>query len=110
MNVYGIAPTTTAYEIALNLYYADLGGIEDVNRHRDDNGNPTLTRIDFADGSILIVGEEDDKDGNLDGVTWSVYLDEEELEARAGAVDGSPNLKDLGDVIRDMAANATGES
>lgn len=97
--------TTTAYDIALALFHADIDGIEDVSRHQDDNGNLTLARVDFTDGTILIAGEEEDEDGNVDGVTWSVYLDEDEMEARAGAVDGSDDLGDLGDVIRDMAAN-----
>ena len=96
----------TAYDIALGLYHADIDGIEDVNRYRDDNGNMTLARVDFTDGTILIAGEEEDEDGNPEGVTWSVYADDEELENRTGAVDGSPDLADLDDVIRDMAAAA----
>ena len=101
---------TTAYDIALGLFHADIDGIEDVNRYRDDNGNPTLARADFTDGTILIAGEEEDEDGNPEGVTWSVYTDEAELEHRTGAVDGSPDLEDLGDVIRDIAADAANEN
>ena len=97
---------TTAYDLALDLYHADIDGIEDVCRYRDDNGNDTLARIDFIDGAILIAGEEEDAGGNIDGVTWSVYLDEDELEARAGATDGSDDLADLADAILDMAAAA----
>lgn len=96
----------TAYDIALDLFHADVDGLADVSRHQDDNGNLTLARVDFTDGAILIAGEEDDEDGNPAGVTWSVYLDEYEMEARTGAVGGSDDLEDLGDVIRDMAAAA----
>lgn len=101
---------TTAYDIALGLFHADIDGIEDVNRYRDDNGNLTLARVDFTDGTILIAGEEEDEDGNPEGVTWSVYADDDELEHRTGAVDGSPDLEDLGDVIRDIAADAANEN
>lgn len=95
---------TTAYEIALDLYHADVAGIEDVNRYQDDNGNMSLARVDFTDGAILIAGEEEDEDGNPEGVTWCAYAGDDELDHRTGAVDGSPDLADLGDVIRDMAA------
>ena len=81
-----------------------LDGIDAVLTMRDDNGNPTLTRVVFTDGTILVAGDEA-VDGGA-GCTWTVYADTLALTRGDGVTDGSTFYAHLREEIVSRAARA----
>lgn len=89
--------TDDVYRIALD----QLGtrGVADVNLVADDTGLLNFVGVEFADGSVMIIGPDGD------GYTFSVYsaadYDEQPLAERYITTDGSDTLGSLaGDIGR----------
>ena len=96
MNVYGIA---------LGLLGTD--GLESVRYYTDENGNPTETRIDFTDGTIIIAADEHGDQGNINGFTYTCYDSQAHHDnGEETETDGSDDIADLASVIMHTASEA----
>ena len=96
MNVYGIA---------LSLLGTD--GLESVGYYTDRDGNPTETRIDFTDGTIIIAADERDDQGNINGFTFTHYASQAHHDnGEESETDGSDDIADLASVIMHTASEA----
>ena len=85
-----------------------LDGISAVFPIRDDDDNPVMTHVVFADDTRLIAADDiDDDTGFPTGCTWTIYADVEALIDRDGATDSSPRRANLREKIISLAARAT---
>lgn len=95
----------STYDIVCDM--RDNPAIESVGYYTDKHGNLTETRIDFVDDTIILVGDEYDDGGNIDGFTYSRYdsLDHynagEETETHGGR-----DTADFADIINEKTSGA----
>lgn len=73
--------TDTAWDI-VNRLAPELDGIAEWSQDRSD---PEIfqIRLGLKDGGIAYLADEHDDDGEIDGWSFSTYLDEGELEHRS---------------------------
>lgn len=99
MNVYNTARTARTMK--------DNPGVESVSYYADENGNPTETRVDFTDGTIIIAADEHDDQGNINGFTYTRYESQAHHDAgEESETDGSDDIADLASVIMHTASEA----
>lgn len=95
----------STYNIACGM--RDNPVIESVGHYIDEHGNLTETRIDFVDGTIILVGDEYDDDGNIDGFTYSRYNSQEHYNAdEETETHGGRDTADFADVINEKTSAA----
>lgn len=93
------------YTIARTM--KDNPGVESVSYYADENGNPTETRVDFTDGTIIIAADEHDDQGNINGFTYTRYESQAHHDAgEESETDGSDDIADLASVIMHTASEA----